>query len=162
MKGRLATAFALGIAVASIAARPGVAAIEVAVSLSPTMGIVGHPVEVSVRTFVPFSENAIDLPRPSLAYPAPSGLWDVLYPIDYEFDVVARSPTGEELKIDLARDGSDASLWRGSFTPVVAGQWSIVMGNFPTYPPIQLDVAADAPNSGVWLIAITALIAGLA
>jgi hypothetical protein len=162
MKRALATALALGMAVAVATARPGAAAMEVAVSLSPATGIVGRPVEVLVRTFVPIGGDAVDLPPPSLGYPAPSGQWNVLYPIDYPFDVIARSPTGEEEKIDLSRDGSDASLWRGSFTPTVPGQWSIVMRNFPTYPPIRLDVAADTPNSSTWLIAITALLGGLA
>jgi hypothetical protein len=162
MKRRLATALALGIAVAAVTARPGVAALEVAVSVSPAKGIVDRPVEVLVRTFVPIGGDAIDLPPPSLGYPAPSGLWNVLYPVDYPFDVLARSPTGEELKIDLARDGSDASLWRGSFTPTMPGQWWIVMRNYPTYAPIRLDVAADDPNSSTWLIAIAALLGGLA
>lgn len=145
-----------------MSARPGAAALEIAVSVSPATGIVGHPVEVLVRTFVPVNGDAIDLPPPSMGYPAPSGQWNVLYPIDYPFDVVARSPTGDELTINLARDNTDASLWRGSFTPTVAGQWSIVMRNFPTYAPIQLDVAVDVPNAGGWLIAIAALAIGLA
>ena len=162
MKHRLPAALALGIAVAAVTALPGAAALEIAVSVSPATGIVDHPVEVLVRTFVPIGGDAIDLPAPSLGYPAPSGLWNVLYPVDYPFDVIARSPTGEELKIDLARDGSDASLWRGSFTPTMPGQWSIVMRNFPTYAPIRLDVAADDPNSNTWLIAIAALLGGLA
>lgn len=162
MKPRLATALALGIAVAAVTARPSAAALEVTVSVSPANGIVGRPVEVLVRTFVLIGGDAIDLPPPSLGYPAPSGLWDILYPVDYAFDVIARSPAGAEMQINLARDGSDASLWRGSFTPTMPGQWSIVLRNFPTYVPIRLDVAADDRNSSTWPIAIAAFLGGLA
>lgn len=158
----LATALALGIAVASIITRPSAAALEVAVSVSPASGIVGRPVEVLVRTFAPIGGDGIDLPLPSLAYPVPSGLWNVLYPVDYPFDVIARSPAGDELQIDLGRDASDASLWRGSFTPTTPGQWSIVMRNFPTYAPIRLDVAASEPTPSTLPIMLAALLGGLA
>lgn len=159
---RQRTALVLAMAAAALAAQPIAAALEVAVSVSPATGIVDRPVEVLVRTFIPVGGDAIDLPPPSLAYPAPSGRWNVLYPtIDYPFDVIARSPTGEELKIELVRDGSDASLWRGSFIPTVPGEWSIVMRNFPTYPPTRLTVAASEPSSGIWAIAIAALLLGL-
>lgn len=158
---RTRTALLLGLAAAVLTAQPIAAALEVAVSVSPTTGIVGRPVEVLVRTFIPVGGDAIDLPPPSLAYPAPSGLWNVLYPIDYPFDVTARSPTGEELKIELVRDGSDASLWRGSFTPTIPGEWSVVMRNFPTLAPTRLTVAAEETSSGMWGIAIAALLLGL-
>lgn len=152
----------MGIAVAATTAWPSAAALEVAVSVSPASGVVGRPIEVLVRTFAPIGGDGIDLPRPSLAYPAPSGLWNVLYPIDYSFDVIARSPAGEEVQISLVRDAADASLWRGSFTPPVPGQWAIVMRNFPTYAPIGLDVAAGEPTSNSLPMVVGSLLGGLA
>src|SRR5258708_26795322 len=107
MNRRLSTALALGIAVAAVTARPSAAGLEVAVSVSPGTGVVGGPVEVLVRTFAPIDRGAVDLPVPSVAYAAPSGLWNVLYPVDYPFDVVARSPDGDELQVNLARDQLD-------------------------------------------------------
>ena len=159
---RLGPAACIGFVVAAMTPAPTRAALDIVVSVSPTKGYVGQPVEVLVRTFVPVSEDVVDLPRPSVTYPFASGLWNVLYPIDYEFDVIARSPTGEEQNVNLARDGSDASLWRGSFTPTSAGLWSIVMRNFPTLAPIQFEVGAETTTSGSWLVAIAALVAGLA
>lgn len=156
-----ATALALAITLAAITVRPGAAALEVAVSVSPANGVVGSPVEVLVRTFAPIGMDGIDLPLPSSAYPAPSGLWNVLYPFDYPFDVIARSPAGEEVEIDLVRDGSDASLWRGSFTPTMPGKWSVVMRNFPSYAPIRLEVAASEPSFSTLPIVLAALLGGL-
>jgi hypothetical protein len=149
-------------ALAVITVGPSAAALEVAVSVSPVSGVVGDPVEVLVRTFAPIGRGGIDLPLPSVAYPAPSGLWDVLYPVDYPFDVIARSPAGDEVQINLVRDVVDASLWRGSFTPTIPGQWLIVMRNFPTYAPIPLDVAASEQTSSTLPLAIGALLGGLA
>ena len=164
MKMRLRAAAVLTIALGMLTAQPAAAAIDVAVSVSPITGVVNRPVDVLVRTFLPINEENIDLPRPSLAYAVPSGLWDVLYPFDYPFDMIAKSPTGEELQIELVRDGADGSLWRGSFTPTVPGEWSVVMRNFPTYAPIRLTVSAAAAidSPGVnWALPITALMLGL-
>jgi hypothetical protein len=160
MKLRLRTALTLAIAVAALVAQPSAAAMDIAVSVSPSTGIVDRPVEVLVRTFAPVGGDAIDLPRPSQAYPTPSGLWDVLYPVDYPFDVVARSPTGEEVKVALVRDDADASLWRGTFTPTAPGAWSIVMRNFPALSPTPLNVAAGESTFGEWGIAIAGLMLG--
>jgi hypothetical protein len=161
MKHRVPTAVALAIAISALVARPSAAAMDIAVSVSPATGIVGRPVEVLVRTFAPVGADAIDLPPPSQAYPASSGLWDVLYPFDYPFDVVARSPTGVEVKITLVRDAADASLWRGTFTPTTPGAWQIVMRNFPALSPTQLNVAAGESTIGEWGTAIAALLLGL-
>ena len=161
---RLQPAIVLALAASVLTAQPAAAAIDVAVSVSPTAGVVNSPIDVLVRTFLPVSENEIDLPRPSLGYAVRSGLWDVLYPFDYPFDVVARSPTGEELKIELVRDTADASLWRGSFTPTIPGEWSVVMRNFPNYAPIRLTVSAGAPSASPgedWALPVGALILGL-
>lgn len=164
MSKRLKAAAVLSIALGVLTAQPMAAAIDVAVSVSPTAGVVNSPVDVLVRTFVPVNQNEIDLPRPSLAYPVPSGVWDVLYPVDYPFEVIARSPTGDEVQIALVRDGGDASLWRGSFTPTVPGEWWIVMVNFPTYAPIRLTVLAaatiDLPGVN-WALPVAALMLGL-
>jgi hypothetical protein len=163
MKMRVRAAV-LAIVVGALTAQPAAAAIDVAVSVSPTAGVVNSPVDVLVRTFLPINLDAIDLPRPSLAYPAASGLWDVLYPFDYPFDVIAQSPTGEDIEIEMVRDGADASLWRGSFTPTVPGEWSVVMRNFPTYAPIGLTVSAAAaldPPDVNWALPLAALVLGL-
>ncbi len=162
MKLRLRTAFVVAMVAGGLAAQPITAAVEVAVSVSPATGIVDRPVEVLVRTFIPIGRDGIDLPPPSLAYPAPSGLWNVLYPIDYPFDVIAQSPTGEELKVELVRDATDASLWRGSFTPTIPGEWSIVLRNFPTQAATRIIVAAaQESGTGIWGVAIAALLLGL-
>ena len=124
-------------------------AVEVVVTVSPTEGVVGRPVEVLVRTFAPIGTDDLSLPAPSLAYPAPSGLWNVLYPIaDYPFDVVAKAPTGATQQVALTRDPADASLWRGSFTPTSSGEWTIVLRNFPTSDPTRVAVIEqDAPTA---------------
>ena len=160
MKMRVRAAVVMSITFGVLTAQPIAAAMDVAVSVSPTTGVVNRPVDVLVRTFLPINENEIDLPRPSLAYAVPSGLWDVLYP----FDVIAKSPTGDEVQIEMVRDGADASLWRGSFTPTIPGEWSVVMRNFPTYAPIRLTVSAAAAidSPGVnWALPLAALMLGL-
>lgn len=159
---RLLTALVGALAVATLTAGPSAAAMEIALSISPSTGIVGRPVEVLVRTFLPVGADSLDIPVPSLGYPAQSGLWNVLYPFpDYPFDVVARSPSGEEVEIELVRDGSDASLWRGAFTPTMPGEWSIVVRNFPKSVPTRLDVTGGESSLGIWAIAIAALLLGL-
>lgn len=163
MRNRLPRAVAFAVLAAAFIADPSAAALEIAVSVSPPSATVGRPVEVLVRTFIPIGGEGIDLPPPSLAYPAASGLWNVLYPVaDYPFDVVARPPTGDEIEVDLVRDPSDASLWRGAFTPTAVGTWSIVIRNFPTYAPTTFEVAADEPSLGAWTIPVAFLLLGIA
>jgi hypothetical protein len=143
-----------------LATKSAVAAVEVAVSVSPSEGIVDRPVEVLVRTFVPIGAGDLDLPIPSVPYPAASGLWSVLYPIaDYPFDVVANSPAGANLQIALTRDSEDASLWRGTFTPRSSGEWTIVVRNFPTLEPIPIRVVEDAPSPPTAIVGVAALLA---
>ena len=162
MTNRLARAGVFALLAAAFAAGPSEAALESAVSVSPSSGTVGRPVEVLVRTFIPISADGLDLPAPSLAYPAPSGLWNVLYPVgDYPFDVVARPPTGDEVEVRMVRDPSDASLWRGAFTPTAPGAWSIMVRNFPTYAPTTIEVAAGDPSFGSWTIAVAFLLLGI-
>jgi len=126
---------AIGLATLALAvssARPAAGALEVAVTVSPTETMPGRPVEVLLRTFAPFGRGSLHLPPPSLAYPAPSGMWNVLYPVaDYPFDVVATAEGTTDVAVPLARDAADASLWRGSFTPPSAGRWTIRVRNFP-------------------------------
>jgi hypothetical protein len=160
------TRFVVGLSIALAAgvltAGTARAALEITLSVSPAEGIVGRSIEVLVRTYAPVGAGDVGLPTPSIPYPAPSGLWNVLYPIpDYPFDVVARSPTGANTKVVLARDSSDASLWRGSFTPDAAGEWSIGASNFPTMEPTRLLVRPGevAPQSPI--VGIAALIGGL-
>ena len=162
MTNRLPRAVASGVLAAAFIAGPSAAALEIAVSVSPARGMVGRPVEVLVRTFVPIGVQDVDLPRPSLAYPASSGLWNILYPVsDYPFDVVARPPSGDEIEVDLVRDPSDGSLWRGTFPPTAAGIWSIVARNFPTYAPTMFEVAADEASIGSWTNAVAFLLLGI-
>ena len=161
MTNRLPRAILLALVVAATTTGPSAAALEITVSVSPPSGTVGSPVEVLVRTFIPIGADGIDLPPPSFAYPAGSGLWNVLYPVSYyPFDVVARSPAGDEIEVDLVRDASDASLWRGVFTPDAPGAWSISVRNFPTYAPTTIDVAAGDPTLGSWTIAVAFLLLG--
>ena len=162
MKARLTCAVVFALLAAASTAGPSAAALEIAVSVSPPTGTAGRPVEVLVRTFIPIGADGIDLPAPSFAYPAASGLWNVLYPVsDYPFDVVARSPAGDEIDIDLVRDPSDGSLWRGVFTPPVPGAWSIFVRNFPTYAPTTIEVTADEQSLGFWTIAAACLLLGI-
>lgn len=158
---RLSAALVLAMTAATVRAEPVAAALEIVVSVSPAEGTVGRPLEVLVRTFVPVGADDLALPQPSHRYPTASGLWNVLYPFDdYPFDVVARSAAGEDVQIVLTRDPTDASLWRGSFTPSTVGEWSIVMRNFPTVAPIRVIVAEGPATLGGWAFAVGALLAG--
>jgi len=145
----------------ALTAQPLLAAVEVAVSVSPAEGVVGRPIEVLVRTFTPIAAGDVSIPAPSLSYPAPSGLWNVLYPIpDYPFDVVAQT-NGASVAIALTRDPDDASLWRGTFTPTSAGEWRIVLRNFPTVEPPRVQVAGDEATPTALAVGVGALLAGL-
>ena len=132
----LASAFLLALLAAATFSVPSAsAALGVVISVSPAEGVVGRPVDILVRTFVPIGEGEADLPPSTLAYPAASGLWNVLYPVaDYPFDVVARAEDGLEVPITLVRDISDATLWRGTFTPTASGTWRISVRNFLEAP----------------------------
>ncbi len=159
---RIARAIGMALLCSGLAAQSAVAALEVAVSISPSEGIVGRPVEVLVRTFVPIGADAAHLPVPSVPYPAASGLWNVLYPIaDYPFDVVAKSRAGASVQVALTRDPEDASLWRGTFTPSSSGEWTIALRNFPTLEPIAIRVIDDSSSPPALTVAVAALLAGL-
>jgi hypothetical protein len=109
------------------------AAGDVVVTVSPSVVGVGEPVEVLLRTFLPI-ERAGTLPQSSARepYPAPSGYWNVLFPWDdYPFDVVAWRENDRDIAIALARDPSDATLWRGMVSLPAAGTWTIWVRNFP-------------------------------
>jgi hypothetical protein len=159
---RIARAIWLGLLASGLVAQSAVAAVEVAVSISPSEGIVGRPVEVLVQTFAPIGVDDVPLPVPSVRYPAASGLWNVLYPIaDYPFDVVANSPSGASVQVTLTRDAVDASLWRGTFIPPSSGDWTIIMRNFPTLEPIPIRVVEDEGSPSPAPVAVAALLAGL-
>jgi hypothetical protein len=109
------------------------AAGDVVVAVSPATTAVGQPVEVLVRTFRPVERSGLALPfeSPIQPYPVPSDVWNVLYPWpDYPFDVVAQHEDGTELQVTLARDPSDATVWRGSVIPPKVGSWTIWVRNF--------------------------------
>lgn len=113
------------------------AAGEVVVAVSPSEVEVGEPVEVLLRTFVPIQREGV-LPgtSPREPYPAPSGFWNLLYPWDdYPFDVVAQHDGDADVAVQLARDPSDATLWRGSVSLPSAGTWTIWVRNFPGKEP---------------------------
>lgn len=159
---RIARAIGLAVLYGGLAVQSAVAAVEVAVSVSPSEGVVGRPVEVLVRTFIPIGTGDLHLPVPSVPYPAASGLWNVLYPIaDYPFDVVANSPAGASMQVALTRDSEDASLWRGSFIPSKSGEWTIVLRNFPTLEPIRILVVEDGTFPPPATVGVGAFLAGL-
>lgn len=113
------------------------AAGEVVVAVSPSEVEVGKPVEVLLRTFVPIEREGT-LPQSSVRepYPAPSGFWNVLMPWDdYPFDVVAQHDGDADVAVQLARDPSDATLWRGSVSLPSTGTWTIWVRNFPGKEP---------------------------
>ncbi len=113
------------------------AAGEVVVAVSPSEVEVGEPVEILLRTFVPIERQGT-LPRSSVRepYPAPSGFWNVLMPWDeYAFDVVAQHDGDADVAIQLARDPSDSTLWRGSVSLPSAGTWTVWVRNFPGKEP---------------------------
>jgi hypothetical protein len=154
----------LGIVVVVLAtALPVHAAMDVAVSVSPAQGTVGHPVEVMVRTFAPVGMDDIALPAPFFAYPTPSGVWDVLYPTaDYPFDVVASPANGDSVPVTMSRDPSDATLWRGSFLPTSSGDWMVTVRNFPALAPIRVSVTRSIETQFDGWVAVLALIVGVA
>ena len=153
----LAAAFLLASFAAATSTATVSAALSVVVSVSPAEGVVGRPIEVLLRTFVPIGEGETDLPPSTLAYPAASGLWDVLYPVaDYPFDVVAQGEDGTAVSITLVRDISDASLWRGTFTPTSSGAWKISVQNFLVAPGATAQLSVRAPET----VPIEAIVGG--
>ena len=158
----LVAALALGLGGVVMSAGPVSGALEIVVAVSPAEGVVGRPIEVLVRTFVPIGEGESDLPIPSFAYPAPSGLWNVLFPVaDYPFDVTASTEDGTAIPLTLARDPSDATLWRGTFTPTTSGLWTISVRNFGTASPGASARVPVVPGETVPLAAVIGVV-GLA
>jgi len=143
--------------------RPTFAALQVVVSVSPAQVEVGGTVEVLVRTFVPFAQGDLGLPMPSQSYPVPSGYWNVLYPAEYPFDVAAEAEGGASLRVQLARDSHDATLWRGTFTPTKPGIWTVRVRNFGAGEPGASGSVRVLPGPAVptgLVIASLALILG--
>ncbi|MBF6605903.1 MAG: hypothetical protein IVW53_10020 [Chloroflexi bacterium] len=153
------------LAVGALTAKPTLAAMDISVSVSPAEGVVGRPIEVLLRTFVPIRAGDITLPVLTLAYPAASGLWNVLYPFaDYPFDVAAQAVDGTTVAVALTRDPNDATLWRGTFTPTKSGQWTIVVRNFPADQPgasARVSVAPGDPVPTAALVGLAALSIGI-
>ena len=109
------------------------AAGDIVLAVSPTSVAVGQPVEMLVRTFRVVERSDLSLPfeAPLEPYPVPSGVWNILYHwADYPFDVVAQHEDGTEVPVTLARDPSDATLWRGAVSLLKAGTWTIWVRNF--------------------------------
>jgi hypothetical protein len=131
------TALAIGLLAGTLALATEVrAAFEVVVSASPSEVQVGEPLEVLIRTFIPVQRNILDVGEPREPYPAPSGLWNVLYPTeDYPFDVVAEHEGGSEVAVTVVRDPSDSTLWRGIVSLPSAGTWTIRVRNFTAGAP---------------------------
>jgi hypothetical protein len=131
------------------------AAMDVVVTVSPTQVTVGQPVEVLVRTFVPYGADlGLDLPAPRTPFPAPSGYWSVLYAIpgDHFFRVEARAPGGEIASVVVTRDPTDASLYRGIARLPSAGRWRIRVLGYPGDTPgtwAEVDVRPGHPTSAV-------------
>lgn len=162
---KIVAGLCLGLLAIASVDRPASAAVGVTVSVAPAEGVVGQPLEVLLRTFVPIGEGAAALPVPSVAYPAPSGLWYVLYPIpDYPFDVVASAEDGTTLTVHLERDPNDPTLWRGSFTPTTSGDWTVAVRNFPADEPgasARASVASAEPVPAAVLVGVAALLTGV-
>jgi hypothetical protein len=122
------------------------AAFEVVVSASPSEVRVGQQVEILIRTFVPVERDILDVSDPRGPYPGPSGLWNVLYPMDdYPFDVVAEHEGGSEVRVALARDPSDSTLWRGSVSFQSPGGWTVRVRNFSAGTPGATTVVRVRP-----------------
>jgi hypothetical protein len=148
------------LALFALAVRPALGAMEITVSVSPAEGVVGRPVEVLVRTFVPFGRDAIDLPVPSVPYPAPSGFWNVLYPVaDYPFDVAAAAEDGTTVAVFISRDPADATLWRGTFTPPKDGMWTINLRQFGASARLRVAPGDAIPLAA--LVGVPALVGGV-
>lgn len=127
----------VGLLAGTLALATGVrAAFEVVVSASPSEVRVGQPLEVLIRTFVPVQRDILDVADPREPYPGPSGLWNVLYPMeDYPFNVVAEHDDGSDVPLTVVRDPSDSTLWRGIVTLPKPGTWTIRVRNFPASAP---------------------------
>ena len=109
------------------------AAGDVVVSVSPSIVIVGQPVDLLVRTFRVVGTGDLSLPfeTPIQPYPVPSGVWNVLYSwADYPFDVVAQHEDGSEVQLAITRDPTDATLWRGVLSLPTPGTWTVWIRNF--------------------------------
>lgn len=130
---------AAGLLVTSLATAAEVrAADEVVVAASPAEVHVGEPVEVLLRTFLVVDQRDLSLPfeTPIPPYPVPSGVWDILYPWpNYPFDIVAQHDGDADVRVVLARDPSDSTLWRGAIALPSAGTWTIWVRNFPGKEP---------------------------
>ena len=138
------------------------AAFEVVVSASPADVLVGQPLEVIIRTFVPVQRDILDVADPREPYPGPSGLWNVLYPIeDYPFDVVAEHEDGSEVPVTVVRDPSDSTLWRGIVSLPRAGTWIVRVRNFPASAPGTTAVVHAAAGTLVSIEAGPAATIGL-
>jgi hypothetical protein len=157
----------VGVQIAILAIASGVSAAgEVVVSVSPATVQVGEPVEVLVRTFIPFDRSgALPLAEQRSPYPGASGFYEVLYPWDdYPFDVVAQHEDGTEVRMVLARDAFDSTLWRGTVALPKAGAWTIWVRNFQHQEPGSTAVvtAQDATASlGAGQAAAVAALLGL-
>lgn len=162
---RIAAGLGLAMFPVMLAAGSTQAAVTVAVSISPAEGVVDRPAEVLLRTFAPVGEGVAALPVPSLPYPAASGLWNVLYPIDdYPFDVLATSEDGTRIAVLLSRDVSDATVWRGTFTPTESGDWTVVVRNFPTGEPgasARVSVAGSQDTPPAVVVVLASLLVGV-
>jgi hypothetical protein len=136
-------------------------AMTVVVAVSPSEGVVGRPVEVLLRTFVPMgADDAL----PPVPYPVGPGLRNVLYPFpEYPFDVVARAGDRTTVQIGPSLDPADPTLWRGVFVPTKTGEWTVIVRNFPPSEPgasVRLSVVAGPDEPPVGAILVGALVAG--
>ncbi len=110
----------------------------IVVAVSPASVAVGQPFEVLLRTFRVVERSDLSLPfeSPIAPNPLPSDVWNILYTwTDYPFDVVAQHEDGTEVRLTLARDPTDATLWRGVVSLPKAGTWTIWVRNFQHKEP---------------------------
>jgi hypothetical protein len=107
-------------------ARPADAAMEIRLAVSPNNPVVGVPVSILIRTYVP------DLSQPDHLGPP------VAVP-DYAFRVEAVAPSGSVFAIPFGHS-EDPYVWRGMLTFSETGDWIIWVRNCETYPDRPLPV----------------------
>lgn len=112
--------------------------------VSPTQGVTGEQVPIGFKTLVPWSTYSEDYElRPQVV-------------VSYPFDVVALGPAGQRQTIEVAPDPDDPTVWRGAFSTMTEGEWTITVRNFePTldrecYTPHVIDVTE--PGLSPWLL----------
>ena len=159
------TALLVGAHVASYRAS---AAMWAVLSVSPEVPTVGKPAEVLIRTFGTYSSEEVGPIVHDGPVPAPSGFTLILWGVPYPFRVVALGPGGQAVDVNVHRDPTDASLYRGEVAFPAAGAWTLQLPQFngPEDAPgirLAVTVANGPPPAGdPAMVAIAGAIGALA